>query len=265
MQSDKLKFILKYLRYKLTAKHRKGFDIHSPFLYHFVSEILYGNKYFYAYDQIAELRYDLLDCDEEISVKDFGAGSNIMKSNRRRIKDIAKHSAISEKFGEMLFRLIEHYKPQTILELGTSLGIGTLYLATPSEKATVYTIEGCPETAKKAIQNFDELNIRNINLITGNINDELQNLLKKIDKLDLVYFDGNHQKNATLNYFYQCLEKANNDTVFYFDDIHWSAGMEDAWKEIKKEKKVTLTIDLFFSGIVFFKQELSKENFTIKF
>ncbi len=262
---QKIKFILKYLKYKLTAQHRKGFGIHSPFLYHFVCEILYGKRYFYAYDDIAELRYDLLESNEEILVKDFGAGSKVMKSNVRKIKDIAKHSAISEKFGEMLFRIIEHYKPQTILELGTSLGIGTLYPATPSEKAKVYTIEGCPETAKKAMQNFEEFNAENINQIIGNIDDELPNLLNNIDKLDFVYFDGNHQKDATLNYFSQCLEKAHNDTIFYFDDIHWSAGMEEAWKEIKKNEKVTLTVDLFFSGIVFFRKELSKEDFVVRF
>ncbi len=188
-----------------------------------------------------------------------------MKTNLRKVKNIAKYSAISEKFGEMLFRIIEHFKPETVLELGTSLGIGTLYLATANQSSKVYTIEACPETAKKALQNFKELNVKNINQITGNIDEELPKLLQKTDKLDFVYFDGNHQKDATLNYFYQCLEKAHNDTIFYFDDIHWSAGMETAWEEIKKNENVTLSIDLFFSGIVFFKKELSKEDYVIKF
>jgi len=255
----------KYIKYKLTAKHKKGYGVHSPFLYHFVSEILYGNQYFYVYEDIADLRYDLLNCQKEIKVTDFGAGSKVMKSNIRKIKDIAKNSAISEKFGEMLFKIIEYYKPQTIIELGTSLGIGTSYLALPNSKAKVYTIEGCPETAKQASKNFKELNIKNISQITGNINKELPNLLNNIKELDFVYFDGNHQKEATLNYFKQCLTKAHNNTIFYFDDIHWSQEMEDAWEEIKANKKVTLTIDLFFSGIVFFKKELSKEDFVVKF
>jgi len=262
---EKLKFAIKFIRYKLFSKHRKGYGVHSPFLYRFVREILYGKQYFYAYDDIAELRYDLLNCNEKINVKDFGAGSKIMKTNTRKIKDIAKYSAISEKFGEMLFKLIEYYKPHTILELGTSLGLGTLYLAMPDSKAKVYTIEGCPETAKKALQNFNNLKIKNISQITGNINEELPKLLNKIDKLDFVYFDGNHQKKATLNYFNQCLSKAHNNTIFYFDDIHWSQGMEEAWEKIKDHKSVSLTVDLFFSGIVFFKKELSKEDFVVKF
>ena len=262
---QKIKFILKYLKYKLSAKHRKGFGIHSPFLYHFVREILYGKQYSYAYDEIAELRYDLLENNEEIPVKDFGAGSIVMKSNVRKIKDIAKHSGISEKFGEMLFRIIEHYKPHTIIELGTSLGLGTLFLTMPDSKAKIYTIEGCLETAKKALQNFEELNVKNINQIVGNIDDELPKVLKNIDKLLFGALAGNHQKEATLNYFNWCKQKAKKDTIFYFDDIRWSKGMEEVWEEIKADKEVRLTVDLFFSGIVFFRKELSKENFVIKF
>ncbi|NOZ34005.1 MAG: class I SAM-dependent methyltransferase [Chlorobi bacterium] len=262
---QKIKKIFKYFKYKIFAKYRKGYGVHSPFLYHFVRENLYGNRYFYAFDDIAELRYDLLCSDEKISVTDFGVGSEKMKDNIRKVRDIAKYSAVSEKFGEMLFKTVEYYKPKTILELGTSLGIGTLYLALPDSKATIYTIEGCPETAKKASDNFKELNVKNIKQLIGNINDKLPELLNGIDKLDFVYFDGNHRKDATLNYFYQCLTKAHNDTIFYFDDIHLSEGMEEAWKEIKKNEKVTLTVDLFFSGIVFFRKELSKEDFTVNF
>lgn len=256
---------LKYLKYKLTAKYKNGYGVHSPFLYNFVRELMFGNQYYYAFDDIYELRLDLLESKKQIEVKDFGAGSKVMKSNLRLIKDIAKHSAINDKFGELLFKIIEYYKPKTIVELGTSLGLGTLYLAMPNSKAKVYTIEGCPETAKQANKNFKELNINNINQIVGNINEELPNLLQTIEKLDFVYFDGNHQKEATLNYFNLCLEKAHNDSIFYFDDIHWSEGMEEAWEEIKLNKNVSLTIDLFFSGIVFFKKELSKQDFVVRF
>ncbi|MCD4794470.1 MAG: class I SAM-dependent methyltransferase [Bacteroidales bacterium] len=257
--------LIKYLKYKLTAKHRKGYSIHSPFLYDLIRNVICKKTNYYALDDIAQLRYELLSCNETIEVIDFGAGSKVFKSNIRKIKDIAKYSAINEKFGEMMFRLIDYFKPQTVLELGTSLGIGTSYLAMPNSKAQVYTIEACPETAKKTSENFEELNINNIHQIIGNINDELPGLLNNIDKLDFVYFDGNHQKEASLNYYNQCLQKAHNDTIFYFDDIHWSKGMEEAWEEIKANKDVTLTVDLFFSGIVFFKKELSKEDFIVRF
>jgi len=262
---EKIIFAGKYIKYKLFAKHKKGFGIHSPFLYRFVSEVLYGERYFYAYDDIAELRYDMLDSKEKIKVKDFGSGSRVMKSDRRKIKDTVKYSAISEKYGEMLFRTIEYYKPKTILELGTSLGLGTLYMALPDKKATVYTIEGCPETAKIAAQNFKRLGAENITQIVGNIDEKLPELLNNIKQLDFVFFDGNHRKQATLDYFYRCLEKTGKDTIFYFDDIRWSKEMEEAWEEIKANEKVRLTVDLFFSGFVFFGKELSKQNFVVKF
>lgn len=257
--------LIKYLKYKLTAKHRKGYGIHPPFLYNLIRNVLSQKTNYYALDEIAELRYDLLDCEETINVTDFGAGSKVMKSNVRKIKDIAKHSAINEKFGEMMFRLIDRFKPQTILESGTSLGLGTLYLAMPNSKSQVYTIEGCEETAKKASENFKELKVENVKQIIGNIDEKLPEVLSSINELDFVYFDGNHQKEPTLNYFKQCLQKSHNDTVFYFDDIHWSKGMEKAWEEIKANPEVTLTIDLFFSGIVFFRKELSKQDFVVNF
>ena len=257
--------ILKFIKYKLTARHKKGYGIHSPFLYNLIRNVLMLNSNYYALDDIANLRFDMLNCTKEIEVQDFGAGSKVMKYNTRKIKDITKHSAINEKYGEMLFRLIEYFKPNTILELGTSLGLGTSYLAMPNSKAKIFTIEGCKETAKQAAKNFDELNINNILQIIGNIDIELPKLLNNINKLDFVYFDGNHQRQATLNYFNLCLEKVHNDTIFYFDDINWSKEMLSAWEEIKRNEKITLTIDLFFSGIVFFKKELSKENFIIKF
>lgn len=265
MKAERIIFALKYLMYKLFAKHRKGFGIHSPFLYRFVSEVLYGKRYFYAYDAIAELRYDLLESKDKIKVKDFGSGSKKMKSNERKIKDIAKYSAVSEKYGELLFRIVEYYKPKTILELGTSLGLGSLYLALPDSKAKVYTIEGCPETAKKASENFRELGVKNIKQIIGNTDEELPVFLKDANTLDFVYFDGNHRKQATLDYFCQCLKKIGNDTIFYFDDIRWSKEMEEAWEKIKANEQVRLAVDLFFAGIVFFKKELSKENFVVKF
>lgn len=257
--------LIKYLIYKLTAKHRKGYGIHSPFLYDLIRNVLYKKTDYYAPDDIAGLRYELLNSKEIINVIDYGAGSKIMKSNFRKIKDIVKHSAVNEKFGEMMFRLVDYFKAQTIVELGTSLGIGTSYLAMPNSKSQVYTIEACPETAKKASENFEELKLKNINQIIGNIDEKLPVLLKEINTLDFVYFDGNHRKEATLNYFKQCLRKVHNDTIFYFDDIHWSTGMEEAWEIIKAKPEVTLTIDLFFSGIVFFRKELSKQDFVVRF
>ena len=258
-------FFLKYLKYKLTAKHRKGYSVHSPFLFDLIRNVLYAGNNYYAFDEIEDLRNELLNSEEIINVSDFGAGSKVVRSNARKIKDIVRHSAVNEKFGNLLFKLVLYFKSKTILELGTSLGLGTLYLATANSKSQVYTIEGCEETVKKASENFKELKVENIKQIIGNFDEKLPEVLSSINELDFVYFDGNHQKEPTLNYFLQCLSKKNNNSVFYFDDIHWSKGMEEAWEEIKANKDVTLTVDLFFSGIVFFKKELSKEDFVVQF
>ena len=262
---QKIKFLLKYLKYKLTAKHAKGFGVHSPFLYELVHDVIYDFTPYYAQDDIWELRRELLEDKRIINVTDLGAGSRIMKSSERKIKDIAKHSAVTEKFGELLFRLVVKFRPKTIIEIGTSIGLGTLYLAMPDSRSKVYTIEGCPETARIATENFQISDVKNITQVIGNFDKKLDEVLQETNQLDFVYFDGNHTKEATLKYFYTCLPLINNNSVFVFDDIHWSKGMEDAWTEIKQNIKVKLTVDLFFSGLVFFKNELSKENYVVKF
>ena len=259
---QKIRFFLIFLKYKLFAKYKKGFGIHSPFLFNLAEDVFFDKNPYYAFDDIWELRQDLLEDETEIEVS---AGSKIMKSNIRKVRQIAKYSALSEKFGELYFKLVNKFKPATILEIGTSIGLGTLYLAMPNSKSKVYTMEGCPETANIAKQNFDFMEVENIEQIIGNFDKVLPNFLSKIEKLDFVYFDGNHRKEPTLQYFEMCLSKVHNNTVFIFDDIHWSKGMEDAWTQVKENKKVTLSIDLFYSGIVFFKKELTKQNFVVKF
>ena len=262
---SRFRFLYKYLKYKLTARHRRAYGIHSPFLYALIRDVFMKKAKYYFTEEIDDLRYDLLCYDEVIQVKDFGAGSKLMRSEFRKIKDIAKYSAVNKKYGELLFRMLDFFKPNTILELGTSLGIGTLYLALANSKSVVYTIEACPETAKIAKENFNDLNAQNIKLIEGNFSEKLPHVLNSVEKIDFVVFDGNHLKEATLNYFNLCIKKSHNDSIFYFDDIHWSKEMEEAWKIIKSNVAVTLTVDLFFSGIVFFKKELSKQDFVIRF
>ena len=151
------------------------------------------------------------------------------------------------------------------MELGTSLGISTSYLAKANSNSQVFTFEGCPETAKIAQENFDKQNIKNTSITLGDFNITLADKLKEIETVDLAFIDGNHQEKPTIAYFEECLKYANNNTIFIFDDIHWSEGMENAWNYIKAHPKTTLTIDLFFVGIVFIKSELSKEDFTIRF
>ena len=258
-----LQLTLRYIAYFFTAKEKHA--VQAPFLYELITKVINESADDENCHKIESLRKELCQSNKEIQITDFGAGSTINNSKTRKIKDIAKNSAKNAKFGKLLYRIIQFYKPKNILELGTSLGISTSYLAKADTNANVFTFEGCPATATIAQENFNKQNIKNTSITLGDFNLTLANKLKEIVTVDLAFIDGNHKEKPTIDYFKQCLKYANNNTIFIFDDIHWSRGMENAWNYIEKHEETTLTIDLFFIGIVFIKSELSKENFTIRF
>jgi predicted O-methyltransferase YrrM len=183
------------------------------------------------------------------------------------VSEIAGRSAKNVRYCRLLFRLAYYLRPQVILEIGSSLGISTSYLASTNSAAKVITLEGCPNTANEAKKNFESLGLKNVEIIVGNFGTILPDLIHRLPAAgcQLVFFDGNHRKGPTLDYFKQCLGFAHNDSVFVFDDIHWSNEMEEAWEEIKLHPEVTVTIDLFFLGIIFFRKEQAKENFVIRY
>jgi len=195
-------------------------------------------------------------------VKDLGAGSKVLKSKSRKISDISKKVGISNKKARLLYRLVNFFQPKSILELGTSLGISTYAMSLGNPNSKIITIEGCPETAAVAKEQFEFNHLNNINLIVNSFDKELNNL--KHQKFDLIYIDGNHQKEPTLSYFETLIGTLNNDSVMILDDIHWSKGMTEAWDTIKQNPKVTLTIDVFYWGIVFFRKEQVKQHFRIR-
>ena len=208
----------------------------------------------------------MLRSNQEIEILDLGAGSRINKSNRRRIKAIAKNAEKPAKFGRLFNRLIRRFQPKNILELGTSLGLTTLYMSRAKPDARVISFEGCPETAKIARQNFEKTGAQNIDIVVGNIDETLPAELKKLNqKIDFAYFDANHRYEPTVRYFETCLPYTTNDSLFIFDDIYWSEEMTQAWEHIKNHPDVTLTVDLFWIGLVFFRKEQVKENFVLRF
>ena len=211
------------------------------------------------------LRSYLQQSNQKINCTDLGAGSLVGNKKSRQVKQLVSSSAKSKKFAQLLFRLVDHFQPEEVLELGTSLGISTAYLASANSKIKVITIEGCKEIAEKATENFKKLGLQNIEQHIGNFDDVLPKILSEKEKVDLVFFDGNHRKEPTLNYFKQCLAKAHENSVFIFDDIYWSKEMAEAWDEIKMNERVTVTLDLFYMGIVFFRKEQVKQHFTISY
>ncbi|PLK42881.1 O-methyltransferase [Emticicia sp. TH156] len=255
--------IFDYLKYIFSAGNEH--DLHSPFLFDFYTKVLKNSETAEAFKAVEALRKSLLKDERTIEITDFGAGSKINKSNLRRIKDIARNSQKSPKLAQLFFRIIRYFNYNQIFDLGTSLGITTAYLATASSAAKVCTFEGCPQTAAVAIQNFEKLGITNVEIITGDLNETLQNQLQQTNQIDFAFFDANHRYEPTIDYFEKCLAKAHEDTCFVFDDIYWSEGMKKAWDYIKCHPRSTITIDIFYVGIVFFRCKQPKQHFILKF
>jgi predicted O-methyltransferase YrrM len=261
-----IKLASKYFTYYLNAANGKGHGVHSPFVFDFITNVLNDTRTFYAYDEIEKLRRSLLSDKRILTIEDFGAGSGVFKSNQRKVSNIARSSLKPKKYGQLMFRMVDYYRTNTIIELGTSLGITTAYLASGNLKGQVHTFEGAKQVAQVSRQNFEKLSLKNIELIEGNFDHTLQPYLSKVSKVDFAFVDGNHRKEPTIQYFEQLLTKANEHSIFIFDDIHWSPGMEDAWSHIQQHPSVTLTIDLFFIGLVFFRKEQKvAQHFTIRF
>ena len=292
--------------------------VHSPFVFNLITKCFYDKNNYEEYEVLNAYRQALLKNHNTIEVADFGAGSRVFKSNMRQISQIAKTAGISKKRAELLFRMVHYFKPDSILEIGTSLGLATSAIALGNSESNITSLEGCGNTLsvtenlfqvlgfkfqdlgfkfqvsgfKFQVSSCDRLNNR-INFVncqfeeflsaqlglTSNLkpetlnnnydnlkpetlNNNFQNL--KLETLNLVYFDGNHSKKATLNYFELLLPTITNDSVWIFDDIHWSQDMEQAWDVIKNHEKVTVTIDTFQWGIVFFRKEQEKECFVIR-
>jgi predicted O-methyltransferase YrrM len=200
-----------------------------------------------------------------ITVTDLGAGSHVNNNRQKKVSDIAHNALKPPKLAQLLYRLVKDLQPRNIIELGTCLGITSLYLKNAASNAQLYTLEGCPETAGVAAEVFKSSGTDDIKQVIGNFDDTLPNVIESLDQLDFVFVDGNHQKQATLNYFEWCLPKVEENTLLIFDDIYWSEGMKEAWSIIKSHAQVTVTVDLFWIGLVYFKPNQAKEDFRIRF
>jgi predicted O-methyltransferase YrrM len=256
----------KYFQYYTQASNGKGHGVHSPFVFDFITKVMNDKRHFDAYEQVEALRQQLLGNNTVLEVEDFGAGSAINSTNNRSIADIARHAAKSKKYAQLLFRIVHHFQPAHILELGTSLGISTAYMAMANAGTAVVTGEGSKAIAAQALHNFGELGLQQVELVTGNFDDTLPQMLAKLPAVDLAFIDGNHRLEPTVRYFEQLLPALNNTSIVILDDIHWSEGMEQAWQQVKEHPAVTLSIDLFFIGLVFFRKDFKvKQHFTIRY
>ncbi len=256
--------IEEYINYWISSFNK--YKIHSPFVYKLVTEVFEKQANYQDYKRIEDIRDELKNNHNEIEVIDLGAGSKSFRSHNRKISKIACKSVKKEKYGHLLYMMIRYFKANSILELGTSLGITTAYLASAHPNTQVITVEGSEAIAKIAAENFNRLNLKNIHLVVGNFDNELKKICEERKTFDLIFIDGNHREIPTIDYFETVLPYCHNDTIILFDDIHWSEEMQEAWEFIKNHEKVTRTIDIFEMGIVFFRREnRQKEHMLIHY
>ena len=254
--------IKSYLNFLWHSKNEHA--VHSPFVFNLLTKCFYDRKTKLEYAILKKYRKSLLENKNFIEVTDFGAGSRVFKSNRRQISKIAQTAGISPKRAELLFRVTNYFQPSTILEIGTSLGLATSALALGNPKAKVVTIEGCTNTANIPQNQLAQFDCNNVENVISEFESFLISENIQATNYNLIYFDGNHSKKATLEYFELLLPTIDNDAVWIFDDIHWSEDMEEAWEMIKNHPQVKVTIDTFQWGFVFFRYEQPKEHFIIR-
>lgn len=252
-----------YFRYKLTARHWKGYEIQPPFAFDFVRRVLREKREYACFEAIEKYRMSLIDDKRVVEVTDLGAGSKIFKSNKRKVGDIALNCATPEGKAKTIFHIIQETKPQTLLELGTSVGIGSLYLGSADANAKLYTLEGCPAIAEIAQEGIDKFNLKNTQIKVGSFNEVLPKLLTEVHSIDFAYLDGDHTKESTIRYFNMILPKLNSNSVVILDDIYWSKGMTEAWETIHTMEQVRVSFDIFNMGILFFKEGCLKQHYKV--
>lgn len=257
--------IKQYIQYLIKSQTR--FTIHSPFVYRLVDQVFRDNENYPEYIRLEQMKNDLLQRKSVVETVDFGSGAGKSKYQTKRLPlaTLVKQRSQKKSRLELLYRLAKTMQPEFILEFGTAAGVSSAYLKSGAPYSQMITMEGCSGLASIAQEMFGQLNLSGLTVEVGNFNVILDDVLRKFNRLDLVFFDGNHRKKPTLDYFYKCLPLAHENTLFVFDDIHWSSEMSEAWEVIKKCEMASITIDIFWFGLVFFRKGIEKQNFVIRY
>ncbi len=263
---SKSQLALKWFQYFALASNGRGHGIHSPFVYELVREVFNDDRNYYAYKLIETVRLKLLQDDRVLTVKDLGAGAIQQTGSKKTVREIARTALSEQKFGRLLFRLANFYKARNVIEMGSSLGISTSYLASADAGIRIITMEGSDSIAGIAKETFQKLKLNNISQVTGDFENHLSTTIDVNPPSDLVFIDGNHRKKPVLEYFENFLRKMADESVIIIHDIHWSREMEEAWDTIQNHPQVKMSIDIFSAGLIFFRSEFQvKQKFVIRF
>ncbi len=248
---------------KFLGHSTNQYGIHSPFIYQFLIKCLYKPLSKTQLNALKVNRKHVLNNTEVIEINDFGKGSQQFTTSQRHVNEMARKAGMSLHKAKLMNKIVGYFQTKAILELGTSVGLGSIAMATNHENITIDTIEACTNTCSTAKSHFNYLKLEHINVINSSFEQFFdQNLNPK--PYDLIYLDGHHDKTATLQYFDNLEPYIHKDTIMIVDDIYWSKDMQQAWQELQKNQKVKVSIDLYFWGILFFKSGLSKQDFKIR-
>lgn len=248
-----------YIKFIRLSKNKHG--VHSPFVYDLVTKCFNDKKKYPEYEILKAHRKAMRNDHSLFEMTDFGQGSRVFKGHARKVSALVKNAGMKKKRQRLLFRLSRYFNCENVLELGTSLGLGTVALSLANGFSAIHTVEGCPNTLQKAQHYFEKFNLHNI-AIHQQLFSEF--LADTSEKFDLIFIDGDHHGPRTLGYFHSLLKNIHNNSVIIFDDIYWSKDMTAAWQQIIANEKVTVSIDTFQWGLVFFRKEQRKEHFVIR-
>lgn len=247
-----------FLTYWLDKEDR--YSQQSPFVFEFYGELMRFLKENKVGDpEIETFRDTLLKDTTPIKVLDLGAGSKKVPHNYRPISQITRYSTSGPKFALLYQHLCSLTPAETVVELGTCLGLSTRYLAKKT-KGKLYTFEGSAEIQKVAQR--APLPPRT-EFILGPIEEKLQIIVDTIPYIDFALIDANHTYEGTIGAFRSLAPKLRETSILAVGDIHWSPGMEKAWSEIKSHPDVNLTIDFFECGVLFFYYSGEKKHLVL--
>ncbi|MDZ4751534.1 MAG: class I SAM-dependent methyltransferase [Flavobacteriales bacterium] len=246
------------------AKRQEKHGVHSPFVYDLMTLHLPRKKQFACFGDIEFQREKMLENDSLITVVDLGAGSTLNQSQQKKISTIAAISSKPRVQAQVFFKIANLLQPHTILELGTNLGLTTSYLAKACPNAQVVTIEGSKILAEIAKENIHSCGCTNVKVVVGSFDQNLDHELTKLKSVGMAFIDGNHQEEATLLYWSQITKYCDEMSIVIVDDIYWSKGMNNAWNRIKQQSEVSLSLDFFHFGVIFFYNGIEKQHFTLK-
>ena len=249
-----------YARFLLRSRNTMGYGIHSPYLFYIARTIVPERAKYYCFEDVERVRGEMVKDKTEVQVEDYGVGSG----GKRKIAEIARLALKSPKEAQLLFRLVNLLKAGTIVELGTSLGITTAYLALPNKAAKVYTFEGSQALLNLAEQNWKQLHLTNIQPVCGNIDDTLDREAANWNTVDFAFLDANHRLEPSLRYFDLLAPHAGEKSIFVIDDIRHNRDMWKAWQHIQAHPSVTARMDLGTMGLVFFDTHFPKQTFRVR-